>query len=204
MRWAHTPQLAALMDIEDPYSYRARLTLPKFIVNSAGDQYFLPDSSRFYFNGLPGETYLRYVPNTDHSLKGSDAAESALAFYLSIVTQAPRPRFTWSFEDDGSIRVEAQTPPSAVNLWQATNPNARDFRLQSIGRAYTSSALVDLGGGIYIARVPEPERGWTAFFVEMTFPGPGSRPLQIHQWRAHYTRSPSVWPIPGKTIASNP
>jgi PhoPQ-activated pathogenicity-related protein len=100
-------------------------------------------------------------------------------FYLSIATQAPRPRFTWSFEDDGSTRVETQTPPSAVNLWQATNPNARDFRLQSIGRAYTSSALADLGGRVYVARVPEPERGWTAFLVEMTFPEPGDTPYKF-------------------------
>ncbi len=44
MRWAHTPQFEALMRIEDPYSYRDRLTMPKYIVNSAGDQYFQPDS----------------------------------------------------------------------------------------------------------------------------------------------------------------
>jgi PhoPQ-activated pathogenicity-related protein len=38
MRWAHTPQFEALIGIEDPYSYRDRLTMPKFIVNAAGDQ----------------------------------------------------------------------------------------------------------------------------------------------------------------------
>jgi PhoPQ-activated pathogenicity-related protein len=81
MRWARTPQFEVLTHIEDPYSYRDRLTTPKFIVNSAGDQYFLPDSSQFYFDRLIGEKYLRHVPNTDHSLKGwyEDAAESALA-----------------------------------------------------------------------------------------------------------------------------
>ena len=45
-------EFAALIRIEDPYSYRYRLTMPKFIVNAAGDQYFLPDSSQFYFAGL--------------------------------------------------------------------------------------------------------------------------------------------------------
>ena len=49
-----------------PDWYRERFTMPKFIMNSAGDQYLLPDSSRFYFDDLPGEKYLRYVPNTDH------------------------------------------------------------------------------------------------------------------------------------------
>src|SRR5207244_1106484 len=104
MRWAGTPELAALLKIEDPYAYRDRLTMPKFMINSAGDQYFLPDSSQFYFNSLVGEKFLRYVPNTDHSLKGSDAPESAFAFYEAIVAGRSRPKFSWSFEPDGSIQ----------------------------------------------------------------------------------------------------
>jgi PhoPQ-activated pathogenicity-related protein len=47
MRWRGTPEFQALMRIEDPYSYRDRVTMPKFIVNATGDQYFLPDSSQF-------------------------------------------------------------------------------------------------------------------------------------------------------------
>ena len=42
VRWAGTPELAALLKIEDPYAYRDRLTMPKFMINSAGDQYFRP------------------------------------------------------------------------------------------------------------------------------------------------------------------
>ncbi|HSQ56631.1 MAG TPA: PhoPQ-activated protein PqaA family protein, partial [Gemmata sp.] len=42
-----TKEYDALMHIEDPYYYRNRLTMPKYIVNAAGDQYFPPDSSRF-------------------------------------------------------------------------------------------------------------------------------------------------------------
>jgi PhoPQ-activated pathogenicity-related protein len=175
MRWAGTPQFAALIHIEDPYSYRDRLTMPKFIVNAAGDQYFLPDSSQFYFAGLKGENYLRYLPNTDHSLKGEyvDAAESAVSFYQSILSDTPRPSFNWNFADDGSIRVNTESKPTAVRLWQAQNPNARDFRLATIGAAYTSSPLTDQGGGLYVGKVPEPKQGWTAFFVEMTFPTGG-------------------------------
>jgi PhoPQ-activated pathogenicity-related protein len=181
MRWARTPQFQALLRIEDPYSYRDRLMMPKFIVNSAGDQYFLPDSSQLYFDDLKGEKYLRYVPNTDHSLKGAyqDAAESAVAFYQSILTNAPRPKFTWYFKDDGSIRVKAETTPDVVKLWQAHNPDARDFRLETIGRAYTSSMLEDQGNGLYIGNVLEPKRGWTAYFIELTFPGPSLYPYKF-------------------------
>jgi len=44
MDWTGTPEYKALMKIEEPYEYRERLTMPKFIVNACGDQFFLPDS----------------------------------------------------------------------------------------------------------------------------------------------------------------
>ena len=179
MDWAGTPQFAALMHIEDPYSYRDRLTVPKFIVNAAGDQFFVPDASQFYFDGLEGEKYLRYLPNTDHSLagKGADAVENTLAFYRSVIAPASRPEFGWRFEDDGSIRVSTSTTPTEVRLWQATNPTARDFRLQTIGPAFTSSVLQEEGPGKYVGRPTMPPKGWVAYFVELTFPGTGGSPF---------------------------
>jgi PhoPQ-activated pathogenicity-related protein len=167
-RW-DAPRMAELNKIEDPYSYLDRLTLPKYIVNAAGDQFFTPDSSKFYFDDLKGPKYLRYVPNGDHSLKGTDAGDSILAFYRAIVEDKPLPRFKWKMEKDGSITVETETKPREVNLWQATNARARDFRVMTIGKAYTSSPLKDQGKGVYIGRVEKPESGWTAFFVELVF-----------------------------------
>jgi len=55
------------------------------MINSAGDQFFLPDSAQFYFKDLRGKKYLRYVPNSDHSLKNTDAITSLLAFYDAIL-----------------------------------------------------------------------------------------------------------------------
>ena len=74
--WMGTPQFRALMKIEEPYEYRQRLTMPKFIVNASGDEFFLPDSSQFYFDQLRGETHLRYVPNAGHSLDKTDALQT--------------------------------------------------------------------------------------------------------------------------------
>ncbi len=59
--------------------------------------------------------------------------------------------------------------PTSVNLWQATNPKARDFRLDVIGAVYTSTTLKEESPGIYLARVPRPVEGFTAFFVELIF-----------------------------------
>jgi len=163
------PEYAALLAIEDPYSYIDRLTMPKFIVNAAGDEFFVPDSSQFYFAELKGEKYLRYVPNASHSLNGSDALESVMAFYNAVLTNKPRPQFSWSFVDEGQIRVTTREKPLAVKLWQATNHKARDFRLQTLGPKYTSVDVGEASGGEYIAHVARPAEGWTAYFVELTF-----------------------------------
>ncbi|MFO7974672.1 MAG: C45 family autoproteolytic acyltransferase/hydrolase [Candidatus Hydrogenedentota bacterium] len=179
MDWLHTPEFRDMMAIVDPYRYADnRLTMPKYIVNSTGDQFFLPDSSQFYFDALKGEKYLRYVPNTDHGLN-QEAIENVTAYYTAILTGTPRPEFTWSKQADGSLRVETTTAPSEVRLWQATNPDERNFRLDSIGAAYTSSVLTDQGGGVYIGSVPPPAEGWTAFFVELTFPSGGAFPFKF-------------------------
>jgi PhoPQ-activated pathogenicity-related protein len=163
------PRTKLLYEIEDPYSYRERFTMPKFVVNAAGDQYFPPDSSQFYYGDLPGEKYLRYVPNADHSLRDSDAQESVIAFYQTVLAGKPRPKYSWTFEKDGTIRVQAADKPTAVTLWQATNPAARDFRVLSIGKAYQSQSLQDQGGGTFVAKIDPPPAGWTASFVELTF-----------------------------------
>jgi len=176
MDWNGTPEYRALMKIEEPYEYRQRLTMPKFIINASGDQFFLPDSSQFYFDDLPGVKYLRYVPNADHSLKGSDAFETLSACYAAVLDHSSLPKFSWTLERDGSIRVTTKDPPSAVNLWQATNPDARDFRLETLGPKWQSATLTDQGGGVYVGAVSAPPQGWTAFFVELTFPSGSQSP----------------------------
>lgn len=179
MDWIGTPESKKLMEIVEPYSYRERLTMPKFLVNAAGDQFFLPDSSRFYFDDLKGEKYLRYIPNSDHSMKGTDARESSVAFYQAFLEGKPRPKLSWTFEKNGDIRVVTPDKPSAVKLWQATNPNARDFRLETLGPAYTSTDLAAKSSGVYVGSVAKPEKGWTAYFVELTYPSGGKYPFKF-------------------------
>jgi PhoPQ-activated pathogenicity-related protein len=168
-----------LMDLVEPYFYRDRFTMPKLIINAAGDQFFLPDSSRFYFDDLPGEKHLLYEANADHSLKGTDVNQSIAAFYQSIVESGRRPKLNWAFESDGSIRATTNMTPLTVTMWHATNPDHRDFRVEAIGNAYHASTLAPESAGVYVARVPKPEKGWTAFFIEFTFTGPEKYPLKF-------------------------
>ena len=179
MDWMGSPPFRALMKIEEPYEYRARLNMPKLLINASGDQFFLPDSSQFYFDQLRGENHLRYVPNANHSLDKSDALESLQAFYASVVKGTPRPEFSWTFEKDGAIKVVSKERPEAATLWQATNPDGRNFRLDAIGPAYQSTVLTPSGPNTWVARVPPPAKGWTAFFVELTFATGGKYPMKF-------------------------
>jgi len=163
------PRYAELMKIVEPYEYRDRFHIPKYIVNATGDQFFVPDSSQFYWDDLQGEKYLRYVPNADHGMGGTDVPQTIIAWYHSIVHNVPRPRFSWRIEPDGEIRILALDTPKEVLLWQANDPDARDFRKERIKDAYVSSPLADQGGGVYTAKVDRPAQGWTAYFVELTY-----------------------------------
>ena len=42
----------------------------------------------------------------------------------------------------------------------------------SIGKAYKPSILSADKEGVYRAKVDKPAKGWTAYFIEMTFEGP--------------------------------
>ncbi|HEX3726175.1 MAG TPA: PhoPQ-activated protein PqaA family protein, partial [Pirellulales bacterium] len=173
-----TPAGQALLKIVDPYDYltNGRFNIPKLEINSTGDEFFIPDSAQFYYSDLPGtENYLRYIPNTGHPLNTTDTANSTASFYNAIINNLPLPQFSWSVQPDGSIRVQTATTPTSVLMWQATNPTYRDFRYDynsSTPPVYTSSTLTSQGGGVYVASVPTPATGATAFFVQLTFTSP--------------------------------
>ena len=165
-----TPEYRAVLAIEDPFNYRTRpaLKMPKLLINASGDQFFLPDNSQFYYAQLPEEKYLRYVPNAKHNLAGSDATESILAFYQSIINNTKRPQIAWKLAKNGTLTATTKDTPTEVKLWQATNPAARDFRVDAIGNAYKPTLLKP---GNYKVKPAKPATGYTAYFIEFTFPG---------------------------------
>lgn len=165
------PLSRTLREVVDPYLYRDRLTMPKLLINSAGDQYFLPDTTKYYLDDLPGETRLRLVPNTNHSLRNrADVIINAASFYKAVADARELPELDWDRTGDGELSVRPGTRPTAVTLWQATNPDARDFRQESIGDAWTSTTLEPDREGIYTAHIDKPDSGFTAYFVEVTMP----------------------------------
>jgi PhoPQ-activated pathogenicity-related protein len=171
------PRFDKLLALVEPYSYRDRLAIPKYIINASGDQFFLPDSWQFYFDDLKGEKYLRYTPNADHSLKGSNAPTDLLGFYASIVKNLPRPKFTWKAGKDGVLEIRPETKPTKVTFWQATNPAARDFRVETLGAVWKSTPVEPDASGAYRAKVEAPAKGFSAGFLEVVFDVGGPAPV---------------------------
>ncbi|MFX9189024.1 PhoPQ-activated protein PqaA family protein, partial [Acinetobacter baumannii] len=60
--------------------YQPRLAIPKYIINASGDDFFVPDNTRFYYSKLPGVKSLRIVPNMNHYSINQFAEESLVPF----------------------------------------------------------------------------------------------------------------------------
>ena len=178
--WWSSEEMRSLIALVDPFSVKERFKMPKLLVNAAGDEFFLPTSSQFYFDELPGEKYLRYVPNANHNVsEGTDALETILAFYASILNGVDRPKFSWELEKDGSIRVLSGSKVKEVIMWSATNQKARDFRKDTIGNSWEPKVLQQNEDGTYVGIPIKPKKGWKAYFIEMTYETPFGLNLKL-------------------------
>jgi len=172
MDWMHSIEFARLIGITEPYSYIERFDLPKLLINATGDQFFQPDSWQFYWDDLIGEKHVRYVPNTGHSLRGTDAIETLVAFYQHVVEENDRPEYQWEIRDSIiHVEVDPENQPSSIKLWYAINEEARDFRIDITGEIWIDSTLALHPEGIYEVKLSQPISGWKAYFIELTYPG---------------------------------
>lgn len=189
----------SLLGIIDPFYYRESLQMPKLILNSTGDQFFLPDGSEFYFGELGGLNYLSYLPNTDHSL-GNDlrlnntTSKTMLAFFIAqarnsnaiVSDNVEVPHYSWTYGNAGNkpnISTHASVEPIAARQWTATVQNHRDFRVRTQGEIWKSTDLKveELDGTedlpesfnwTCLAEITPPTSGWTAFMTQLVFAGP--------------------------------
>lgn len=171
----HTARGGALRDIVDPIVYLKRLQQPKLILNSAGDEFFVTDSWRFYYNRLEGDNRLRYTVNSDHRQGGGSQRYQLILqarnWVNDVIEGREPPSISWQRGLDGALQVKATQKPTAVRLWTADNPQARDFRLETLGAAWQSKSVQAEKDSDTLFRVPldTPTKGWRAALVEVEF-----------------------------------
>jgi PhoPQ-activated pathogenicity-related protein len=174
--YVNKPEFLELGDQVDPLSYIERLVdVEKMMVNAGNDQFFWPDDSTYSFPKIPGtKKRLRYVPNAEHSLAGTDVPFTTASYYYARLYNVALPDYTFSQEFTAtgaslSVTVTNGKVPSQVNLWQITNEKARDFRIDTIGRTWSSSALNPVSSNTWNATIVNPTSGYRAFFIELVF-----------------------------------
>ncbi|MCL6260229.1 PhoPQ-activated pathogenicity-related family protein [Aquiflexum sp. TKW24L] len=172
MEWQGSKEYDRLLEITEPFSYLEEYDIPKLLINATGDEFFLPDSWKFYWDSLPGEKHVQYVPNYGHDLSESDALPNMIAFYHSILNETPRPKYEWKIDGDKIlITTDPNQKPTSIKLWTAANEEGRDFRIYVLGPKWTSSEILVNESGRYEVQMKVPQKGFQAYFVEITYPG---------------------------------
>jgi PhoPQ-activated pathogenicity-related protein len=159
-----------LIDTVDPYTYRDRIKIPKYIINAAGDEFYPPDSSQYYINSLQGETLLRYVPNTDHGGSNGgfeNALQGLLAWYSKLVSEKSRPKIKWKKSQDDILKVNINSNNATAVLWSADN-SSKDFRLMTFGPNWHATPVAVSSEGKIELPLSVPESGWSGYFIEFS------------------------------------
>ena len=166
--WMGSKEYNRLLELVEPYSFIDQLQIPKFLINATGDEFFVTDSWRFYWESLIGNKYLQYVPNGNHGLTGTYNPESLIAFYNAIITNSDFPEFNWYVSND-SIYLNINTDANyTVKSWEAINENTRDFRVAVIGKSWKSNKINTTSNDKYYLHVSKPKTGYKAGLLEIT------------------------------------
>lgn len=179
VNYFESPEMLRLLTMVDPYHYRDRLVMPKYIITASADNYFPPDSTRLYLDDLKGPTWMRVLPNSSHyvfhSADGITRMMNTIEAFLGArVENRMLPSVNWSSIEPGQRSASMATCPKRATLWQVTNPNARNFQITELsqnGLQYEPEELTinDVGSCQFDITVAEPKSGWTAWFVEFAF-----------------------------------
>ncbi|MGH8546274.1 MAG: PhoPQ-activated pathogenicity-related family protein [Gammaproteobacteria bacterium] len=176
-----TPEGRRLLSMVDPWAYRDRLTLPKLIINGSNDFYWATDALNLYWNGIPADKWVLYIPNAGHNLRRQDRPQpdqlndlinGLAAFSRHQMSGTPMPNLSWKHESvSGKLRLTiAATPaPTGARLWIAQAPTM-DFRT-----AKWSPQEMILTTGKIVGEVTPPAKGHLAFFGELDYDIDGLR-----------------------------
>ena len=156
----------------DPFAYREKLTMPKFIILGTNDEFWPVDVIKHYFYDLPGENYIHYVPNAGHRLGDKRQSTRALsAFFGETMKKKKHPVCKWDLlEDDDKIILNVEADKDQLIeavLWTADSDD-RDFR----NIPFVSKEINNLSSDLQI-NIDYPRSGFRAFFVELKYPHPG-------------------------------
>jgi len=103
------PNMLLLQQMEDPYFYKERLTMPKLIVNAVLDEFQQPDDSDYWWDEMPSPKRFLMTPNAEHSEATGilEVVPDISQFIKHHLENKVVPEFTWEIsESTGEITVK--------------------------------------------------------------------------------------------------
>jgi PhoPQ-activated pathogenicity-related protein len=162
-----TPAGKKLMELEDPYSYRNRLTLPKLLILGTNDRYWTQDALNLYWDGLKGPKWVLYVPNSGHGLEDRERVYATWSAFIRMIAGGGRwPRMEWSYRDNEGgkdLRLRSDIPPAEGRLFAVTS-RTKDFR-----DSHWSFQPMRKEGGALRGWRATPSEGYAAVFGEAVY-----------------------------------
>ncbi|MGC8667872.1 MAG: PhoPQ-activated pathogenicity-related family protein [Chthonomonadales bacterium] len=156
-----------LMQLEDPYSYRDRLTLPKLIILGTNDRYWAQDALNLYWDGLKGPKWVLYTPNSGHGLEDRARVLATLSAFIDTIASGklfPRMRWEHKLSPAGDDLTVTSTPAAIEGrLWHnhAATQDLRDAR-------WTYEPMTRTKNG-FTAHFDRPKEGYSAVFAELVY-----------------------------------
>jgi PhoPQ-activated pathogenicity-related protein len=167
-----SPDGQAITAMIDPFSYRAKLTMPKMIFMGTNDEYWVVDNIKNYLDKIPGINMLHYVPNAGHDLgDGKQAMEALSAFFGATINKRPYAECKWSQSvANRKVSLDIKASPDAlvdVVLWSASSPD-QDLR----NDIWTAKSLGISKKAAVKVTEELPPSGFRAFYVDLKYKTP--------------------------------
>lgn len=197
--------------------YNQRYSMPKLVVHSTGDEFFLNDDPWYFFTKLQSPKFVLTIENAEHVLGSQQPKVDRMSMdFFEAALAVERGEFTWPVVswarsesvDDGTIGVFTNPTPLSVTAWWADTTNRtcdeetgicrRDFRLTTaVPRGPNPITWVEIAvtgsGNSYQVTLPKPADGvYRGFFLALTFAG--SRPGDVLYVTTELNILPNVLP----------
>lgn len=162
----------AINQMIDPYSYRKKLTQPKMIFMGTNDEYWTVDAIKHYYNDIPGQNLIHYVPNAGHGLGDKrQALEGLSAFFGTTMLKQKYPVCQWNVSQTREgVKLSVKTTADLLEDALVWSADSEDRIFQDEKWESRSLGVKNQGKVEFVEAYPKS--GYKAFYVDLKYRAP--------------------------------
>jgi PhoPQ-activated pathogenicity-related protein len=159
----------AITTMIDPFSYRKKLTMPKMIIMGTNDEYWPIDNIKNYYDSIPGQNLIHYIPNVGHSMGDKKEAMKSLSAFFGLTLAGKKyPVCSWkTTQSNKGVQVSINATADKLTdviLWWADSKDLdfRNDKWESKSLGIKNTAKVN-------ALEAFPATGYRAFYLNLQY-----------------------------------